>query len=200
MTGKDKIKNAPISVQIDLKKGLMSPYTVRDQRFVSNLLALFYDQAAGSALIEQGNPLVYEIYHHAFLTDRSDMALGMSIIAAGKVGKEYFMTKGHVHERDDQAELYHCVQGEGLLLMDDLGEDFVAMPFNQGTVIHIPPQYAHRVVNTGSEALIFVSSFHVSAGHSYYQVQERGFAKIVVEENGKPTLLANPRRLEKSNE
>jgi oxalate decarboxylase/phosphoglucose isomerase-like protein (cupin superfamily) len=37
----------------------------------------------------------------------------------GKVGKEYFMTKGHFHMRPDRAEFYRGVRGEGMLIMMD---------------------------------------------------------------------------------
>lgn len=186
--------NLPTAVQIDLNGGQMIPSTVHERRHVSHMAQQYSDQAAVQEMIDQGDPLVYEIYHHAFVTDQTDMAMGMSVIAPGKVGGEYYMTKGHLHERSDQAEIYYCVQGEGLLLMDDLRDDFRAEPFIAGIAIHIPPQYAHRVVNTGDQPLIFVSAFHLAAGHVYKPVVEMGFANLVVEEGGKPTLRGNPVR------
>ena len=188
------MSNQPTSVQINLDKCLMTPYTVHDPRHVSDLKAQFYDQVAAQKLIDQGDPLVYEIYHHAFITDATDMAMGMSVIHPGKVGCEYHMTKGHLHARNDQAEVYYCVRGQGLLLMDDMADDFQAVDFNCGTAVHIPPQYAHRVVNTGSDILVFVSVFHVAAGHVYAQVTKQGFARLVVEVKGKTTLIDNPKR------
>lgn len=193
MDPKTVVSNVPTSVQIDLQNGEMSPHTVLDHRHVSHLAEAFSDSAAVAKAVRQGDPLVYTIFHQAFVTDKTDMAMGMSVILAGKIGGEYFMTKGHVHERDDQAEIYYCVQGEGFLLMDDLQGDFQAMSFNAGTAVHIPPQYAHRVVNTGKTPLIFVSAFHLAAGHAYQPVSERGFARIIVEVDGKPVLVPNPR-------
>ncbi len=195
MEQETSILNVPVSVQINLTDGLMQPFSVHDVRRVTQLTEQFSDQAAVKNAISQGDPIVYEIYHHLFLTDKSDMAMGMSVISAGTVGKEYYMTKGHIHERDDQAEIYYCVQGIGLILLDDLQDDFQALPFSNGTAVHIPPQYAHRVVNTGSVPLIFVSAFHQAAGHAYDQVAKKGFAKIVIDENGKPELRSNPQRL-----
>jgi glucose-6-phosphate isomerase len=79
-----------------------------------------------------------------------------------------------------------------MLLMDDMAGDFQPFEFNKGVAVHIPPQYAHRVVNTGSDIFIFVSVFHVKAGHAYAQVTERGFSNLAVEKNGKPVLRPNP--------
>lgn len=187
--------NLPTSIQINLLTGQMLPSTTHEHRHVSHLAAQFSDRVAVEAAIQTGDPLIYEIFHHAFVTDHTDMAMGMSVIFAGKVGSEYYMTKGHLHESNDQAEIYYCVQGDGLLLMDDLRDDFQAASFPSGTAVHIPPQYAHRVVNTGAQPLIFVSAFHLAAGHIYEPVARLGFAKIVVEVDGKPALRPNPVRL-----
>lgn len=187
--------NIPTSVSIDLLNGNMSPFTVHDIRRVSNLVEQYSDELCAKELIGQTNPIVYEIYHHTFITNNSDMAMGMSIIAPGKVGIEYFMTKGHLHEQYNQPEIYYCVKGSGYLLLDDFKNDFQAPKFSEGVAVHIPPQYAHRVVNIGDEQLIFVSAFHVAAGHVYEPVTKYGFAQLVVEENGKAVLKANPRRM-----
>lgn len=184
----------PTSVLFDIQTGQIEPYSVYDPRRVADLADSFGDPYAVQQAITNGNPLVYEIRHTQFITQKTDLALGVSTIQPGKVGSEYYMTKGHVHEHDDQAELYYCVRGNGLLLMDDLQGDFEAAVFQAGTIIHIPPQYAHRVVNTGTDLLIFVSAFHVAAGHAYAAVKQKGFEYLVVEKDGQATLLKNPKR------
>ena len=122
------------------------------------------------------------------------MALGVTRIFPGLVGDEYHMTKGHFHEREDQPEIYFCVRGEGYLLMESLNGDFQYTSWKPGTITHIPPQYAHRVVNTGKDTLIFVASYHVSAGHNYDVVVQRGFSKILVQQDNQPVFKPNPRR------
>jgi len=93
------------------------------------------------------------------------MALGVTRIFPGTVGNEYHMTKGHIHERNDQPEIYYCVHGEGFLLLDTLDGEFRAVPWKPGVITHIPPMWAHRVVNTGDDLLVFVAAYHLSAGH-----------------------------------
>jgi glucose-6-phosphate isomerase, archaeal len=186
--------NQPTAVQFDIMTGQIEPCSVYDPRHVSHLAEMFYDQAAVEQAISNGDPAVYEIRHTHFVTRNSDMALGVSTIFPGTVGDEYYMTKGHVHERDDQPEIYYCVRGIGLLLMDDFNGDFQAAPFNAGTIVHIPPQYAHRVVNTGADLLIFVSAFHLAAGHNYGPVKEKGFAFRVCKAEDQPRLVKNPAR------
>jgi len=189
-----EINDLPTSVWLDIKTGMFEPCVEISRRKVSDLAMMFADQEAVQQLIAQGDPVVYDIRYHPFQTSTSDMALGVSTIYPGKVGDEYHMTKGHFHVRMDQPEIYFCVRGTGFLLMESKEGDFQVAEWRPGTITHIPPQYAHRVVNTGPEPLIWVASYHLAAGHDYEPIIARGFAKIVVEKDGQPVFLPNPRR------
>jgi len=188
------ISDLPTSVQFNFENGEFLPFVKLEQRFVSNLAPMFFDQQAVREIIDQTDRLVYDIRYYPFITSNSDMALGVTRIYPGKVGDEYHMTKGHFHEREDQPEIYFCVQGNGFLLMETMEGDFQAVLWTPGTITHIPPQYAHRVVNTGDHPLIFVASFHLSAGHVYEPIIERGFSQVIVQQNGGPIFQSNPRR------
>jgi glucose-6-phosphate isomerase len=188
-----EVYDLPVSVQIDTNTGEFTPCPEKIDRKVSDLAAMFYDQAAVKQIIDTGDRVVYEIRYYPFITSKSDMALGTTVIFPGTVGGEYHMTKGHFHASDDQPEIYYCVQGEGLLLMESRDGDYRVAPWKAGTITHIPPQYAHRVVNTGSTPLVFVASFHVAAGHDYEQIEAQGFKHLVVERDGQAVEIPNPR-------
>jgi glucose-6-phosphate isomerase, archaeal len=179
----------PVSVMFDAKTGIFDPCKQTVERKVSDLKMMFHDQPAVKSILSSGDQLVYEIRYYPFITSKSDMALGVTRIFPGKVGREYHMTKGHIHQHDDQPEIYYCVQGSGYLLLDTLDGEFRAEPWQPGVITHIPPMWAHRVVNTGNDLLVFVASYHIAAGHLYDKVEEQGFAKIAVENNGKPALI-----------
>ena len=188
------IHDLPVTVQIDTTTGEFIPCLEKVARRVSDLAMMFSDQQIVQNLIRMGDKLVYEIRYYPFITSKSDMALGTTAILPGKVGDEYHMTKGHFHARDDQPEIYYCVQGEGFLQMESRDGDYHSVPWKAGTITHIPPQYAHRVINTGSTNLVFVASFHVSAGHEYDLIEARGFKNIIIEQHGKAVEVPNPRR------
>ena len=188
------ISDLPTSVQFDFTTGEFAPFQELTDRRMSHLKEMFHDQAAVAEILATDNRVIYEIRYHPFVTSTSDMSLGVTRIFPGKVGDEYHMTKGHFHERLDQPEIYFCVRGEGYLLLETRAGDFQAVAWRPGTITHIPPMYAHRVVNTGKDMLVFVASYHIAAGHDYAPVIERGFAQIVVERDGKPVLAPNPRR------
>lgn len=183
----------PISVQFDFVSGAFAPFKTRTDRRVSDLKMMFHDQAAVQQAISAGDPIVYDICYHPFPTSKSDMSLGVSRILPGKVGDEYYMTKGHIHERDDQPEIYFCVKGEGYLLLQTADGEFRAERWTPGMITHIPPMWAHRAVNTGTDTLVFVASYHLSAGHDYRLIEEKGFRQILVERDGKPAFVDNGR-------
>jgi len=188
-----KENDYPISVQFDFASGAIHPVKLRDDRKLSDLQMMFHDKSAVNDILTDTDPLVYEIWYHPFETSKSDMALGVTRLLPGKIGDEYYMTKGHIHERDDQPEIYFCIQGEGFLLLQTIAGEFRAEPWTAGTISHIPPMWAHRVVNTGDDMLVFVASYHLSAGHDYGPIIEKGFRKLLLERDGKPTFVESQR-------
>jgi len=187
-------KDYPVSVLFDFEKGDFSPKEKTVERHVSDLSMMFDDQDAVDAAIEQGDPIIYEIFYHGFETSLSDMALGVTRIQPGKIGNEFYMTKGHFHAAEDQPEIYFCVKGNGYLLMEAKSGEFRAEEWKPGVISHIPPMWAHRVVNIGDEPLVFVASYHLAAGHDYEPVIEKGFQKRVVEKNGEAVFIENEQR------
>jgi glucose-6-phosphate isomerase len=187
------LSDLPITVQLDFETGVFRPSPHLVQRRISDLAMMFHDKETVEREIADGDKVVYEILYHPFITSVSDMGLGVTRIFPGTVGDEYHMTKGHFHEAGDQPEIYFCVRGEGHLLMQTAAGDFLAEEWRPGTITHIPPMWAHRVVNTGSEMLFFVASYHLSAGHEYAPIEARGFAKRVVERDGGPLLVDDER-------
>ena len=184
----------PISILYDTAAGKLDQYEKIVERRLSDLAPMYCDQNTVEALVAGEDPLVYEIFYYSFPASKSDWGVGVSRIKPGTIGDEYYMTKGHFHEQDDQPEVYICTKGSGFLLMETAEGDFRADEFNPGVVTHIPGHWSHRVVNTGTDDLSYIGVYSLSAGHVYEQVLERGFAKIVVQRGGKPTFVPNPRR------
>lgn len=126
-------------------------------------------------------------------------------------GGEYIKTYGHYHV-DDLPETYWVIAGEGIALLQKLAgdgsdpskiEEFKAIKVRAGDVLNIPIRYGHLVVNTGSDFLVTrddspVAGIGDSASmplHADYKPVQamKGFAYYVVEKDGKPVLVRNPR-------
>ena len=111
----------------------------------------------------------------------------------GRVGDEYFMTRGHFHVRRDRGEVYYTQSGEGLLLLESRSGETRVVEMRPGICAFIPPDWGHRSINTGSSKLVFVWVCNADAGHDYGQIMEKGMRSVVVARSGKPAVEPNPK-------
>jgi glucose-6-phosphate isomerase len=181
-----------LSVPFDRETGLTAARAAT-QRRLSAMKGMYADAAAFAALVKN-NPLVYEFIEMGLPESASEVAFGTSIVYPGKVGDEYFMTKGHFHEVLETAEVYYCLRGEGMMLMENPEGEWEARELKPGVAVYVPARYAHRSVNTGNrEQLITFFAFRGDAGHDYGTIETKGFRKLVVERGGRPTVVDNPK-------
>lgn len=139
----------------------------------------------------------------------------VTVWETGTVGGEYIKTYGHYHVGQIE-ETYWIVSGEGIVLLqnrkidqqgnpiDDEIETFQALHVKVGDSVHIPSGVGHLVANTGTTWLVTIDDSPVNfeevdpvslPGHADYEPVKKlqGFAYYVVEKDGKPTLVRNPR-------
>jgi glucose-6-phosphate isomerase, archaeal len=181
----------PLGLAID-EVGRLSPATSGVVRRLSDMRGMYADQAAESRLIDAGDALVYEVFQWDVPPVIGELFVCTTILQPGRVGDEYFMTKGHFHQRRDRGEVYYGLSGRGSVLMmkDDRVE---SVPIGPREVAYVPPFWAHRTVNTGDEPLVFLAVYPGDAGHDYGSIETSGFAGLLVDRNGEPTLIANNR-------
>lgn len=138
-----------------------------------------------------------------------------TIWETGTVDGEYIKTYGHYHV-GKLDETYTFLAGEGIALLQIRGADaegkpiddeiitFKALTVKAGDTLFIPSGTGHMVVNTGSTWLVTSDDSPVNfddvdpvslPGHADYEPMKKlqGFAYYVVEKEGKPTLVPNPR-------
>ena len=162
----------------------------RLSRRIQDLGDIFYDQRAFAALPK--DKTVYEVVSAFPVPDGTEggLFIGITYIHPGKVGDEYFMTKGHFHKIRNRAEIYICMEGEGMLIL--MNEDRThtwAEKMEPGSIHYINGFTAHRTANTGSGILSFGACWPSDAGHDYDTISENGFSKILVDRGGIPTLV-----------
>ncbi len=180
-------------IDFDLKTGLSKSGAESSKRNVSSMRGMYADEAATEEMIKNGDPLVYEFYEMGAPEKDSDLAFGASITYPGKVGNEYFMTKGHFHTVLETAEVYYCLSGEGYMLLESPEGDWSAQPLKAGMMVYVPPRYAHRSINTGSVPLVTFFCFRGDAGHDYGTIETKGYRKLLVEKDGKVEIVDNPK-------
>lgn len=168
------------------------PYRSKVERYLSDMREYFVDKQAVDEILSSGrNPLIYAVYEIA-REGLGELNVGYTVIYPGKVGDEYYFTRGHYHKDPSTSEVYIGVLGEGLILMQNRDGLFLVGEIEPGAIVYVPPGFAHRTVNTGKTELAFLAIYPSHAGHDYETIMKTGFAKIVVERGGKPTLIDNP--------
>ena len=153
----------------------------------------FRDDATYRQLIEDGDPVLYEVYELSRPQVAGELIHGVSILRPGTVGDEYFMTKGHFHTVLETAEIYYCLQGQGVMVMETPEGDWGIEELSPGNILYVPPRWAHRSVNTGSAELITFFAYPGHAGHDYGTIETQGFRKLIIEKDGQPAYIDNPR-------
>ncbi|MBN2157276.1 MAG: glucose-6-phosphate isomerase [Candidatus Lokiarchaeota archaeon] len=176
----------------DLVTGL-SPEVHSKKRMLSDMKGMYSDKDAYEIMLDQQDSLIYEFYELGIPKTPHHLAYGTTILYPGKVGNEYFMTKGHFHQKLATAEVYYCIKGHGMLLMENPMGNVEIQKFSPGIAVYVPPNYAHRSINTSSSGpLISFFAFRADAGHDYKTIETKGFRKLIVEQDGKPKVIDNP--------
>lgn len=186
--------NFPFTFDLNAPVYIPSHHDNHIERRLSAMKGQYLDQSAYQAMLAADDQLLYEVYELQRPHVAGEILHGISIVHPGRVGDEYFMTKGHFHTVLETAEIYICLKGEGYMVMETPEGEARVEPLVKGRVLYVPPRWAHRSVNTGGEDLITFFAYPGDAGHDYGTIEQNGFRKLVVERNGHPEIIDNPRR------
>jgi glucose-6-phosphate isomerase len=139
----------------------------------------------------------------------------ITIWEPGTIGGEYIKTYGHYHV-GKLDETYWIIFGEGIAILqkraldengnylDDQIEEVYAVHVKPGDAIYIPSEWGHLVVNISKTYFATADDSPVNfdeanpvsmPGHADYEAVKKmqGFCYYVVEKDGQPTLVKNPK-------
>ena len=171
----------------------LCPERESTKRHLSDVKNIFYDSAAAEKKLAAEDLLVYEFYELPMPQDDGDLAFGTSITYPGTIGDEYFMTKGHFHSILNTAEVYYCLSGNGMMMMENSDGQWDCRELSAGRALYVPKGFAHRSINIGSRPLVTFFCFRADAGHDYKTIAGQGFRHLVVNKNDGPSVIENPR-------
>ena len=181
----------PVGVSIDPFTGAVAPSTGHYVKRLSEFRGVYRDAKALDAMLTaRGDISTYEV--REFKKEGSDLFFGTTTMYPGRVGEEYFMTRGHFHERRDRGEVYYTQSGQGMLLLQSREGKSETVEMKPGACAFIPPDWAHRSINTGNETLVFVWVCNPDAGHDYGEILARGMRSLVVCRNDAVSVVPNP--------
>lgn len=109
----------PVSSVVDPTRGGMSGNTGRYEKRLSDLSGLYADESAFQTLLkERGDSVVYDVEDFRPGTHSGDLIYGVTRMSPGRIGGEFFLTRGHIHEKADRPEIYYGQKGLGLMQLE----------------------------------------------------------------------------------
>jgi glucose-6-phosphate isomerase len=184
----------PFTTIFNTDTGFMQKAQNHLERKLSSMKGQYLNAEVYAEMLKKEDILLYEVFENVDLPKLpGELYHGSSIVHPGKVGDEYFMTKGHFHQVLETAEVYYCVHGHGFMMMETPEGEWAAEELKPGVILYVPPRWAHRSINVGKDDLITFFVYPGDAGHDYGTIEVKGFRKLLVEQNGKPVVIDNPR-------
>lgn len=187
------MKQRPFTFSISVPDESLSEYDNHIVRRLSAMEGQYLDAQAFQAMLSD-DPVLYEVYEIRRPELAGELMNGITIVHPGKVGEEYFMTKGHFHTVLDTAEVYYCLKGDGAMVMETPEGEWSVEELHPGRVLYVPPRWAHRSVNMDPrEDLVMFFIYPANAGHDYGTIEQQGFRKLVLERDSRVQIIDNPR-------
>jgi glucose-6-phosphate isomerase len=136
-------------------------------RMLSQIKFLYADQDAVNRILVTSDPVVYEVYELPHPNDDTDLLVNITVLYPGLVGSEPYMTKGHFHAEPDTAEAVIGISGSGDLLVQNRSGELRNLPVSAGRISYAGGGWGHRVVNTGTDKLVFFAVSGANIAHDY---------------------------------
>ncbi|WP_081785015.1 glucose-6-phosphate isomerase family protein [Cellulomonas sp. KRMCY2] len=179
--------------------GAMAGRTGAYDKVLGDLVGVYADGDAFEAAVRsQGaDRLVYHVDEHRGADGAGALIIGTSTVLPGRIGDEFAVTRGHLHAKADRAELYHCLSGRGVMLLETLSGESKAIPLSAGEAVHVPGHWIHRSVNVGSEPFVTLFCYAADSGQDYGLIADAGgMAQLVVTDGaGGWTTRPNPQHV-----
>lgn len=139
-------------------------------RKLSEMSGFFKDEKSFQEILKKKDPEVYNVYIKEF----SPIDMGLTVIKPGRVGKEFYFTKGHIH-RNETPEFYILLDGKGELLIQKSRFGAKTIKLKKGEITLIPEGYAHRLINSGRKKLKVLTIYHENSKPDYNVKFKRRF-------------------------
>jgi glucose-6-phosphate isomerase len=176
---------------VDVAKGELQGATNRYTKKLGELAGLYEDEAAYQAVLgERGDALVYEVSEYKPSFDAGDMIIGVTRMIPGRIGREYFLTRGHIHANRNRPEMYYGESGEGVMLLESPAGEIRTVRIGPRSLCYVPPYWIHRSVNVGNEDLVMTFAYPADSGQDYDIIAKAGGMRSRIVDNGKGGWMA----------
>jgi glucose-6-phosphate isomerase len=164
----------PVICPVSVATGRLGNASGRYEKRLSDLLGLYEDSAAFEAELNRDDRVVYEVTDYRPSADAGDMIFGVTRMSPGRIGREYFFTRGHIHARADRPEIYYGESGQGIMLLESPEGEVRALPIGPRDIVYVPPYWIHRSVNVGDDDLVMTFAYPADSGQDYGIIERSG--------------------------
>jgi glucose-6-phosphate isomerase len=120
------------------------------------------------------------------------MIFGVTRLAPGRIGREFHLTRGHIHRNANRPEIYYGEAGRGLMLLESPQGDVRTVEIAPRVICYVPPYWIHRSVNTGGDDLVMTFAYPADAGQDYEIIARSGGMRQRIMDDGNGGWIAVP--------
>ncbi|MCB8881939.1 hypothetical protein ACELLULO517_16970 [Acidisoma cellulosilytica] len=164
----------PILCPVSVSAGRLGQASGRYTKQLSDLNGLYEDQTAFAAALSAGDGIVYEVTDYRPSANAGDLIFGVTRMEPGRIGDEFYLTRGHIHARADRPEIYYGEAGQGVMLLESPEGEIRALPIGPRDICYVPPFWIHRSVNIGSTELVMSFMYPADSGQDYAIIDRAG--------------------------
>jgi len=180
------VPTEPVRCTVALPEGrLVGSGTHRYTKRFADLDGLYADEAAYRTLLaELAGTVVYEVTDLRPSERAGDMITGVTRMMPGRVGREFFLTRGHIHAKADRPEIYFGQSGQGLMLLESPAGETRVVAIGPQTLCYVPPFWIHRSVNVGPTDLVMLFAYPADSGQDYDIIARSGGMRSRILDDG----------------
>ena len=165
----------PTSHSIDPLSGELTGATGHYSKKLIDMVGLYGDKVKFSQAVEQdGDSVIYRVSDVRPNALHGDLIFGTTFMQPGRIGDEFFMTRGHIHAKANRPETYYGESGEGLMLLESPEGVTRVLEVLPRQMIYVPPFWIHRSVNIGSVPLVLSFCYPSDSGQDYSIIERSG--------------------------
>jgi glucose-6-phosphate isomerase len=171
---------------VDVAAGRLEGSGNRYVKRMADLAGIYEDEAAFAAAVAAwGDTPVYEVTDFKPSVDAGDMIIGVTRMAPGRIGREYFVTRGHIHANANRPEMYYGEAGHGLMLLESPAGEVRIVEIRPRTLCYVPPYWIHRSVNVGADDLVMTFAYPADSGQDYDIIARSGGMRSRIVDDGR---------------
>ena len=176
----------PTRCVVDVRNGALAGGTGRYEKRLSDLSGVYGDEDAFRRLLRDGgDPLVYAVEDLRPSAAAGDMVFGITRMVPGKVGDEFFVTRGHIHAVANRPEIYYGESGSGLMLLESPDGESRIVEVAPKVACYVPPFWLHRSVNVGGDDLVMTFAYPADSGQGYDIIARSGGMRVRIVDDGR---------------